>query len=95
MPPGIAPIIRWIILFLSSRAGREYKMEQLIDLIVQKTGISQENAQKAAQTAIDFLKSKLPPALAGQVDAALAGDTSGMAAQAGDMLKGKLGGFGS
>jgi hypothetical protein len=56
---------------------------------------AKRNAQKAAQTAIDFLKSKLPPALAGQVDAALAGDTSGMAAQAGDMLKGKLGGFGS
>ena len=45
-------------------------MEQLIDLIGQKTGISQENAQKAAQTAIDFLTSKLPPALTGQVAAA-------------------------
>jgi len=67
-------------------------MNELINLIVQKTGISQENAQKAAQTAIDFLKSKLPAPIAGQVDAVLAGDMSGIAGQAGEMLKGKLGG---
>ena len=67
-------------------------MNELINLIVQKTGISQENAQKAAQTAIDFLKTKLPAPVAGQVDAVLAGDMSGLAGQAGEMLKGKLGG---
>ncbi|MBA3608519.1 MAG: DUF2267 domain-containing protein [Chthoniobacterales bacterium] len=67
-------------------------MQQLIDIIVQKTGISQENAQKAAQAAIDFLKGKLPAPIASQVDAVLAGDMSGVAGQAGDMLKGKFGG---
>jgi hypothetical protein len=67
-------------------------MNELVNLIVQKTGISQENAQKAAQTAIDFLKTKLPAPLAGQVDAVLAGDLSGLAGQAGEMLKGELGG---
>jgi hypothetical protein len=67
-------------------------MNELVNLIVQKTGISQENAQKAAQTAIDFLKTKLPPPIAGQVDAVLAGDMSGIAGQAGEMLKGKVGG---
>ena len=67
-------------------------MNELVNLIVQKTGISQENAQKAAQTAIDFLKTKLPPPIASQVDAVLAGDMSGLAGQAGEMLKGKLGG---
>jgi hypothetical protein len=67
-------------------------MNELVNLIVQKTGISQENAQKAAQTAIDFLKTKLPAPIAGQVDAVLAGDMSGIANQAGEMLKGKLGG---
>ena len=70
-------------------------MNELVNLIVQKTGISQENAQKAAQTAIDFVKTKLPAPIAGQVDAVLAGDMSGVAGQAADMLKGKLGGFGS
>jgi len=67
-------------------------MNELINLIVQKTGISQENAQKAAQTVIDFLKTKLPAPVASQMDAVLAGDMSGVAGQAGEMLKGKLGG---
>jgi hypothetical protein len=35
-------------------------MNELINIIVQKTGISQENAQKAVQVTVDFLKSKLP-----------------------------------
>ena len=69
-------------------------MNELVNLIVQKTGISQENAQKAAQTAIDFLKTKLPAPIAAQVDTLLAGDTSGIAAQATDTLQGKFGGLG-
>ncbi len=67
-------------------------MNELINIIVQKTGISQEQAQKAAQAAIDFVKSKLPAPVASQVDAVLAGDVSGVAGQSGDMLKEKLGG---
>ncbi len=70
-------------------------MNELINFIVQKTGMSQENAQKAAQAAIDFIKGKLPPALSGQVDAMLSGDMSGLAGQASDVLKGKFGSFGS
>lgn len=69
-------------------------MNELVDVIVQKTGMSQEQAQKAAQAAIDFIKGKLPPGMSSQVDAVLAGDMSGLAGTAGDMLKGKLGGFG-
>ena len=67
-------------------------MNELVNLIVQKTGISQEQAQKAAQTAIDFIKGKLPPQIAGKVDAMLSGNMSGIAGQAGEMLKGKFGG---
>ena len=67
-------------------------MNELINLIVQKTGISQENAQKAAQTAIDFIKSKLPAPVASQVDAVVGGEMSGAAGQAGEMLKSKFGG---
>jgi hypothetical protein len=68
-------------------------MNELVNLVVQKTGLSQENAQKAVQTVIDFLKSKLPAPIAGQVDAALRGDFSGTTGQAGEMFKGKLGGM--
>ena len=69
-------------------------MNELVNLIVQQTGISQENAEKAAQTAVTFLKTKLPAPLAGQVDSFLAGSTGGVAGMATDLLKGKLGGFG-
>jgi len=60
---------------------------------MQKTGLSQENAQKEVQIVVDFLKTKLPGPVAGQLDAVLEGDMSGAASQAGEMLKGKLGGM--
>jgi hypothetical protein len=46
-------------------------MNELINVIVQKTGISQENAQKAVQVTLGFLKTKMPAPLAGQLDSFL------------------------
>jgi hypothetical protein len=46
-------------------------MKELTNIIVQKTGISQENAQKAVQVMHGFLKTKLPAPLAGQLDSFL------------------------
>ncbi|PCC66910.1 hypothetical protein SAMN02745121_00360 [Nannocystis exedens] len=46
-------------------------MEELIQQIVSKTGISEANARSAIETVANFLKAKLPGPLAGQVDAAL------------------------
>ena len=43
-------------------------MKELINVIVQKTGISEENAQKAVQVTLGFLKTKLPAPIAAQVD---------------------------
>jgi hypothetical protein len=51
-------------------------MKELINIIVQRTGISQENAQKAVQVMLGFLKTKLPAPLAGQVDSVLSPGTS-------------------
>jgi len=42
-------------------------MKELIDIIVQKTGISEENAQKAVQVTLGFLKTKLPASNRGAV----------------------------
>ncbi len=71
-------------------------MNELIKIIVQKTGISQENAQKSAQAVVDFLKSKLPAPVAAQLDSFLSGETSGgvnaLTEQAGGFLKGQLSG---
>ena len=51
-------------------------MKELINSIVQKTGISQENAQQAVQVMLGFLKTKLPAPLAGQLDSFLGAGTS-------------------
>ena len=46
-------------------------MKELTNIIVQKTGISQENAEKAVQVTLGFLKTKLPTPLAAQLDSVL------------------------
>jgi hypothetical protein len=48
-------------------------MDELIKLVSQKTGLPQDKAMVAAETVINFLKQKLPPSLAGEIDAVLAG----------------------
>ena len=51
-------------------------MKELINIIVQKTGISEENAQKAVQVMLGFLKTKLPPPVAAQLDSFLSARTT-------------------
>jgi hypothetical protein len=51
-------------------------MKELINIIVQKTGISQENAQKSVQVTLGFLKAKLPTPIASQLDSFLSPATS-------------------
>ena len=52
-------------------------MNELIQMIVQKTGISEEHARLAAETALNFVKGKLPPALAQQIDTYVGGAPAG------------------
>ena len=63
-------------------------MEELINLIVAKTGISHDQAKTAIDVVVNFLKEKLPAPLAGQIDGLLSG--SGPA----DLAKGLGGLFG-
>jgi nucleoid DNA-binding protein len=49
-------------------------MEELIELIVKKTGISEEIATKVVDMVLDFLKDKLPEPIAGQLDNLLSGE---------------------
>lgn len=63
-------------------------MEEIIKLVMQKTGINEEQARGAVTAVIDFLKQKLPAPIAGQIDGVLSG--SGV----GDALKGLGGLFG-
>lgn len=72
-------------------------MNELIDLVVQRTGISQEDAQKAVAAVMEFLKTRLPAPIASHLDTFVSGGTSGtlgaLEAEAGDLIKGKLGGL--
>lgn len=43
-------------------------MEELINQVTTRTGISEEQARQAVETVIGFLKDKLPAPLAGQLD---------------------------
>jgi len=61
-------------------------MDELVDLVVKKTGVSEAIAEKAIEVVIGYLKKKLPAPIAGQIDAFLGGE--GLADNAEDLLKG-------
>jgi uncharacterized protein (DUF2267 family) len=72
-------------------------MDELIKQVVEKTGISEQQARSAVETVVGFLKQRLPEPIAGHVDTALgaAGGAVGtIADKAGDMLGGLGGMFG-
>ncbi len=43
-------------------------MDELVNLVVQKTGISQDQARQAVNVILGFLKDRLPAPVAAQVD---------------------------
>ena len=65
-------------------------MDELVKMVSEKTGLSEEMSKVAVDTVIDYLKGKLPEPLGGQLDTVLEGGDVG-----GGML-GSIGGmFGS
>jgi hypothetical protein len=67
-------------------------MDELVNLVVKKTGISQDDARKAVEVIVSALKSKLPGPIASHLDSFISGGMNTLAGEAGEMLKGKLGG---
>lgn len=74
-------------------------MQKIVNLVAQKANISDEQARTAVNTVASFLKDKLPPGIAGQVDNYLndekesgnsgeksSGDIGGMADKVGGMF---------
>jgi hypothetical protein len=57
-------------------------MDELVELIVKKTGIPKETAENIVEMVLDYLKEKLPDPVAGMIDKFL--DDDG----AGDLLEG-------
>ncbi len=52
-------------------------MDEIINLIVQKTGIAPEHARTAVQLVLSQLKTRLPESMQGYVDSALSGGAAG------------------
>ena len=48
-------------------------MDELVKLVVEKTGLPEATAKQAVDTVIDFLKDKLPEPIAGRLDDILEG----------------------
>jgi hypothetical protein len=70
-------------------------LDELVNRVAERTGLSEEQARTAAETVIGFLKERLPAPVAGALDGAVQGGetgSGGMMDQAGGML-GNLGGM--
>jgi len=63
-------------------------MEELVNLVVKKTGLPKETARMAVKVVLDYLKKKLPPQVGGAIDGFLSG--KGEMAAAASLLGGFL-----
>jgi hypothetical protein len=68
-------------------------MEELVQLVAQKTGLSPEHARTAVTTVVGYLKTKLPGATGAQLENALKGGGLGnmmgsLGTQPGEIAKG-------
>jgi len=71
--------------------------QQLVQLVSEKTGISEDKSRMAVDTVVGWLKQQLPGGLGSQLDNVVGGggasasglDTGGVAGALGDMLGGE------
>ena len=67
-------------------------MDELIKLVSQKTGLSEDRAKVAVDTVVGYLKDKLPDPIAAQIDGVLGG--TGDVSDLGNIAQGLGGLFG-
>lgn len=61
-------------------------MDELINKVAAKIGVSPDKAKQAVETVVSYLKSKLPGPVAAQIDGVLSGGASGIAGKIGGLL---------
>jgi hypothetical protein len=66
-------------------------MDQLVKLVSEKTGLSEEMSRKAVEVVLDYLKDKLPAPIGGQIDGLLEGSEGAGGLE--DLAKKGLGGL--
>ena len=67
-------------------------MDELIKQVTAKAGISEDQARSAVNTVLDFVKSRLPAPIAGQIENAVSGEGGGIGGSVGEMAS-KVGGL--
>lgn len=65
-------------------------MNELVNMVAQKTGLPQDKAKEAVQAVLDYLKQKLPAPVASQIDAVISGGAPNIG-DAGKALGGMFG----
>lgn len=72
--------------------GKELNMDELVKSVADRVGISEDQAKKAVDVIVGFLKQRLPGSVSGQLDSLIAGGSTGSAtADAAKGLGSKLG----
>lgn len=69
-------------------------MDELVQILMQKTGISQEKAQEVVNTVVSHLKARLPGPIASHLDSVLSEANSGELAAIEDKAKSMMAGLG-
>ena len=67
-------------------------MEELIKQVTAKAGISEDQARSAVSTVLDFVKTRLPEPIAGQIENVISGEGGGITGIVGDFAS-KAGGL--
>jgi hypothetical protein len=66
-------------------------MDELVNLVSQKTGLSEDKARSAVQVVVEHLRGRLPAPLAGQLDSFLSGSGTGGGGGLTDAVSGVFG----
>ena len=65
-------------------------MEELVTMIMQRTGISHDQAQKAATTTINYLKDRLPSSVSSEINSLFGAQMAGEAGAKVGEIAGKI-----
>ncbi|HEU4699561.1 MAG TPA: hypothetical protein VFS40_10300 [Gemmatimonadales bacterium] len=68
-------------------------MNELIDMVAQKTGIGEEKARQAVDTVVGFLKDRLPGPVGAQLDGIISGSPNQVADDLRNKAAGTMGGL--
>jgi hypothetical protein len=69
-------------------------MNEIIQRLIERTGLPEDKAAAAVETVVGFLKEKLPAPVASQIDNLMGGGDSGMTSKLGGIVSGLGGMFG-